>query len=172
MSVSQTSVVWRNKTVFIKETQYAGRVSSAEVALTRATVSVGGLGGVGAMQVPNGKYEAATANLTFQSLALSDVSLLTGDDGWVELRLSGEVRMLDSSTGTRVVDAAYTRIKGWCLNPPVPGMNDDGSPYTANISMAFIEIIGSSGTVLKIDWINGIVEPAQNPGNFGATITI
>ncbi len=172
MSVAQTSVVWRNQTVFLKETMYAGRITSAEVSLTRSTIEVGGLGGVGKMQVPTGKFEASQASVSFQSLALSDVSLLVGDDGWIELRLAGDVRTLDSSTGTRVIDAAYSRIKGWCLNPPVPGLNDDGSPYTANISMAYLEIIGSSGTVFKVDWINNIVEPAQNPGNFGATITL
>ncbi len=172
MSVAQTSVVWRNKMVFIKETMYAGRVSNAEVSLTRSTIEVGGVGAVGKMQVPTGKFEASQANVTFETLALSDVSLLVGDDGWMELRMTGEVRVLDSSTGTRIVDAAQTRIKGWCLNPPVPGLSDENANYTANISMAFLEIIGSSGTVLKVDWINNIVEPKQTPGSFGVTVTV
>lgn len=169
---AQTSAVWRNQMVFINEDQYIGRITEASAELTRQTIEVGGLGGVGKMNVPNGKYEASKASLTFQSLTLSDVAQMAGNDGWVELRLTGQVRMLDSSTGTRIVDAAYTRIKGWCLNPPVPGLNDDGAPYTADISLAFIEILGSTGTVLKIDWINGIVEPSQDPGNFGATINL
>lgn len=172
MSIAQASVIWRNQTVFINENMYAGRVLSAEVTMSRATIELGGLGNVGKIQVPNGKYEASTANINFQSIALSDVAQLVGNDGFISLRLTGEVRVLDSSTGTRLVDAAYTRIKGWCLNPPVPGLNDDGSPYTANISVTYLEIVGSSGTVFKVDFINNIIEPAPEPGSVGFTITV
>ncbi len=168
----QHDVMWRDQSVFINESQYIGRVASAEATLTRQTTTVGGLGGVGQMQVPNGKFEASTATVNFQSVAPSDLLAMVGNDGWVELRMSGNVRILDASSGTRKLDSVQTRIKGWCLNPPVPGMNDQGAPYSANISVAVLEISNNAGTIFKVDFINGIVEPSQDTASLSIGITI
>lgn len=170
--MAEKSVVWRDQMVFLNETQYVGRVKSAECDIQRKMVTVGGLGGIGDLEVPNGKYEAPTATVEFQSLALADVSQLTNNDGWIKLRMTGQVRVLDSDTGTRIVDAAITRIHGYVKNPPVPGFNDEGSPYTANIAVHFIEISNSTGRVFMLDMQSGAKYPPDDPGQYGLTVTI
>ncbi|CDT72017.1 phage major tail tube protein [Vibrio coralliirubri] len=170
--MAEKSVVWRDQMAFINETQYVGRVKSASSDLQRKMTTVGGLGGLGDVEVPTGKYEAPTATVEFQSVALGDVAQLTNNDGWIKLRLTGQVRMLDSETGTKTIDAGITRIHGFVKNPPVPGYNDEGSPYTANIAVHFIEISNTSGRVFMLDMQTGAKYPPDAPGQFGITVTL
>lgn len=170
--MAERSVIWRDQMAFINETQYISRVRSAEMELNRKMITVGGLGGIGDMEMPNGKYEAATMSVAFQSVSLTDVAMFSKNEGWVKLRLTGQLRMADSNTGTRVVDNAITRVHGYVKNPPVPGYQEDGSPYTAQISVMFLEIMDQTGRVFMVDYINGIVYPDDGPGAGGFTFTI
>jgi hypothetical protein len=169
---TEKSVVWRDQAVFLNNTMYIGRISQGSCEIRRKTVNVGGLGGVGSADVPTGKFEPIKASLTFNSLSVGDIRQMTANDGYVELRMTGTVRVLDTNTGTRTVGGAATRVKGWVLNPPTPIYSDDPQPYTIEISVLFIEVTDQQGTALLIDIPNGIVEPNDNSGSYGITITV
>ncbi|MGR6858891.1 phage major tail tube protein [Aliivibrio salmonicida] len=170
--MAETSVIMRNPMCFINETHYVGRVKSVGCEMTKKMTTVGGLGGVGSVEVPTGKYEATTATVEFASIANGDVVQLNKNDGFVKLRMTAQVRMLDASTGTRIIDQAVTRIHGFVKNPPVPGYNDDGSPYTAQIAVLFIEILNTSGRIFMVDFVNGVTYPDGSPGEYGITVSL
>lgn len=169
---TEKSVVWRDQSVFLNNTMYIGRVSQASCDIRRKTTNVGGLGGVGNVEVPTGKVEPIKAQLNFNSLSVGDIRQLTRNDGYVDLRMTGTVRVLDTDTGTRTVGGAVTRLKGWVLNPPTPIYSDDPQPYNIEISVLFIEVADQQGTALLIDIPNGIIEPSGDSGSYGVTITI
>ncbi|PKF50921.1 phage major tail tube protein [Enterovibrio nigricans] len=169
--MAETSVIMRNPMVFINETHYVGRVKSVACEMTKKMMSVGGMGGVGNMEIPTGKYEPATASVEFSSIANGDVVQLNKNDGFVKLRMTAQIRMLDASSGTRIIDQAVTRIHGYVKNPPVPGYSDDGSPYTAQIAVSFIEILNTSGRIFMVDFVNGVMYPDGSPGEYGITVS-
>lgn len=169
---TEKSVVWRDLAAFLNNTMYIGRISQGSCDIRRKTVNVGGLGGVGNVDVPNGKFEPIKAQLNFSSLSVADIRQLTRNDGYVELRMTGTCRVLDTDTGTRTVGGAVTRIKGWVLNPPTPTYSDEPQPYNIEISVLFIEVADQQGTALLIDIPNGIVEPSGDNGSLGVTITV
>lgn len=169
---TEKSVVWRDLSAFLNNTMYIGRISQGSCEIRRKTVNVGGLGGVGNVDVPNGKFEPIKAQLNFSSLSVADIRQLTRNDGYVELRMTGTCRVLDTDTGTRTVGGAVTRIKGWVLNPPTPIYSDEPQPHNIEISVLFIEVADQQGTALLIDIPNGIVEPSGDSGSYGVTITV
>ncbi|MFV0261383.1 MAG: phage major tail tube protein [Kluyvera sp.] len=168
--MAEKNVIWRNQAVMLNDTQYIGRISKGSQTLERKTSTLSSLGGIGDIAVPNGKFNASTATLEFNNLSTADARQLSGNDGWVRLRLSGECRVTDSSTGTRTVNRATTLINGWVTNPPVNLFNND-EPYTANISVLYLQVSDESGVVLEVDWDNGTVYPDDAPSE-GFTITI
>jgi hypothetical protein len=169
---TEKSVVWRDLAVFLNNTMYIGRVGQASCDIRRKTVTVGGLGGVGSVDVPTGKVEPIKSQLTFNSLSVADIRQLTSNDGYVELRMTGTVRILDTDTGTRTVGGAVTRLKGWVLNPPTPTYSDEPQPYQIEISVLFIEVSDQQGTALLIDIPNGIMEPSGSSSGYGVTVTV
>lgn len=169
---TEKSIVWRDQAAYLNDTMYVGRINQGSCEITRKTVSLGGIGGVGNVDVPTGKLEPIKASVVFNSLSVGDVRTMSKNDGYIELRLTGTARVLDTSTGTRVVSNATTRIKGWALNLPNPAYGDDPQPYNVSISVLFIEVSDSQGTALLIDMANGIMEPNDNSGSLGATVTL
>ncbi|MNQ32641.1 hypothetical protein D3C85_460520 [compost metagenome] len=169
---AEQSVIWRDQMAFINNTMYIGRVSQASCEIRRKTTTLGGLGGIGSVDVPTGKFEPIKARINFTSLSVADIRQLTANDGYIELRMTGTVRVLDTNTGTRTVGGAVSRIKGWVLNPPTPTFAEEPQPYDAEISVLFVEVSDQQGVALLIDIPNGIVEPSGSSGSSGITITV
>ncbi|MGR5240217.1 phage major tail tube protein [Photobacterium damselae] len=157
--MSTASVIMTNQAAYINEAHYVGRVKSASSEIKRTTVKVGGLGGVGSIDVPNGKFEPITASVVFEQLAPADIRRLNENGGFVKLRLTGLVKVLDSHTGLRVNGSMTTRIHGFVTNPPTPNYTDESQDYTANISVAFIEVSDNGGQVFMVDFAKGICYP-------------
>lgn len=168
--MAEKSVIWRNQAVMLNDTQYIGRISKGGMTLERKTSTLSSLGGIGDIAVPNGKFNASQATLEFNNLSTADARMLSSNDGFVRLRLSGQCRVTDSNTGTRTVNTAITLINGWVTNPPVNLFNND-EPYTANINVLYVNVSDESGTVLEVDWDNGTVYPDDSPTE-GYTITV
>ncbi|WP_108945626.1 phage major tail tube protein [Shewanella halifaxensis] len=157
--MSTASVIMTNQQSYINDVHYLGRVKSASAEVKRKTKSVGGLGGVGSIEVPTGKFDPITASVAFEALAPADLRRLNENGGFVKLRLTGSVRVLDSSTGLRSDGTMTTRIHGYVTNPPVPSYTDDAQDYTANISVQFIEVTDLSGKIFMVDIAKGITYP-------------
>lgn len=169
--MAETSVIMRNPMVFINETHYVGRVKSVACEMTKKMMSVGGMGGVAI-------WRSQRANTSLRRHRLSSLRLpmvmwfsSIKNDGFVKLRMTAQIRMLDASSGTRIIDQAVTRIHGYVKNPPVPGYSDDGSPYTAQIAVSFIEILNTSGRIFMVDFVNGVMYPDGSPGEYGITVS-
>lgn len=156
MRNGNTSVIMTQQQVYINETQYIGRVKSAKSEIKRKTQRIGGLGGVGQIEVPTGKFEPITASVTFEALAGADIRRLNSQGGFVSLRMTGKLQVLDSLLGLRRNGSMTTRIRGYVLNPPTPGYSDDASDYTANISVQFISVDDDNGPILMIDFAQGL----------------
>jgi hypothetical protein len=169
--MAEKNVVWRNQTVMLNDNIYVGRISKAGMTLERKTTTLSSLGGIGDVAVPTGKLNASTATLEFSNLSTSDTAQLVGNDGWTRLRLTGECRVTDSATGTRVISRATTLINGWITNPPVNMFNND-EPYTANMSVLYMCVTDESGKILEVDWDNGTIFPDDNAQSEGYTITV
>lgn len=157
--MSEASVILTNQSVYINDTQYIGRIKSAKVEVTRKTITLGGLGGVGGVDVPTGKLEPIKATIPFEQLSPADIKRLNANGGFVKLRLSGVVRVLDTHTGLRANGSLTTRIHGYVLNPPVPGYSDEAEDYSANISVMFLEVTDSSGQIFMVDFAKGLIHP-------------
>ncbi|ANS86928.1 hypothetical protein VSVS12_03219 [Vibrio scophthalmi] len=153
------SVIMTNQSVYINESQYIGRVKSMSAEVTRKTKTLGGLGGVGGIDVPTGKFEPIKASVPFGSLAPKDIRTLNENGGYVKLRFTGVVRMLDTHSGIRKNGSMTTRLHGYVLNPPVPNYDDEQQDYTANISVQFLEVSDSSGQIFMIDFAKGLSFP-------------
>ncbi|WP_367971603.1 phage major tail tube protein [Vibrio scophthalmi] len=148
-----------NQAAYINESQYIGRVKSMSAEIKRKTKLVGGLGGVGGVEVPTGKYEPITASVPFASLSAKDIRSLNENGGYVKLRFTGVVRVLDTHTGIRKEGSLTTRIHGYVTNPPSPSYDDEQQDYTANISVQFIEITDGGGQIFMVDFAKGISFP-------------
>ncbi|EMD1175056.1 phage major tail tube protein [Vibrio harveyi] len=157
--MSNASVIITNQAIYINESQYIGRAKGMSVEVTRKTKSVGGLGGVGGIDVPTGKFEPIKASIPFESLAPADLRRLNENGGYVKLRCTGMVRVLDTHTGLRKDGSMTVRIHGYLLNPPVPAFSDDAQDYTGNVSVQFLEVSDSSGQVFMIDFAKGLSYP-------------
>lgn len=158
--MSQTaSVIMTNQSAYINETQYVGRIKSASTEITRKTVTVGGLGGVGGVDVPTGKFDPIKGTVVFEQLGPSDLRRLNENGGFVKLRCSGLVKVLDTHTGLRKNGSMTTRIHGFLINPPAPNYSDEQQDYTANISVVFIEVSDNSGQVFMVDLAKGLCYP-------------
>ena len=154
-----TSVIMTNLSAYLNEAHYVGRIKGMSVEVTRKTMTVGGLGGVGGVDVPTGKFEPIKASVPFGSLAPGDIRRLNANGGFVKLRCSGQIRVLDSHAGIRKTGSMTTRIHGYLLNPPVPNYSDEQQDYTANISVQFLEVSDGSGQVFMIDFAKGLSYP-------------
>ncbi len=157
--MSEASVILTNQSVYLNEKQYVGRIKSASAEITRKTITLGGLGGVGGVEVPTGKLEPIKASVPFENLAPNDIRALNKDGGFVKLRCTGVVRVLDTHTGLRQTGSMTTRIHGYVLNPPSPNYSDEPQDYTANISVQFIEVSDNSGQIFMVDFAKGLIYP-------------
>ncbi|MBE8578715.1 phage major tail tube protein [Vibrio sp. OPT18] len=153
------SVIMTNQAAYINESQYIGRVKGMSVEIKRKTKLLGGLGGVGGVEVPTGKFDPITASIPFGSLSAKDIRTLNENGGYVKLRFTGVVRMLDTHTGIRKNGSLTTRVHGYVLNPPSPTYDDEQQDYTASVSVQFIEISDSSGQIFMIDFAKGLSFP-------------
>ncbi|MFV0262039.1 MAG: phage major tail tube protein [Kluyvera sp.] len=168
--MAEKNIIWRNQAVALNNTIYVGRISKGGMTIERKTTTLSSLGGVGDVAVPNGKFNASTATLEFNSLSTADARQLCQNDGYVKLRLTGQARVVDSASGTRVVNNAVTQIYGWVTNPPVNLFNND-EPYTANISVLFVSVSDQQGRVFEVDFENGTSYPEDTPST-GVSFTI
>lgn len=157
--MSTASVIMTNQAAYINDVHYVGRVKSASSEIKRTTIKVGGLGGVGGIEVPTGKFEPITASVVFEQLAPVDIRRLNENGGFVKLRLTGLVKVLDTHTGLRVNGSMTTRVHGFITNPPTPNYTDEPQDYTADISVSFIEVSDNDGRVFMIDIAKGICYP-------------
>lgn len=169
--MAEKNIVWTNVAAFLNGTHYVGRISESTCECRRKTSTASSLGGLGDVAIPTGKYDAATGRLTFSNLAPADIRQLNINNGFITVRLTGRCRVTDSTLGTKTVDEAVTRISGWVLNPPVPGMSND-APYTAELSVLFIEVTSSQGRIFMLDFDNGIQWPDEDTGGVGITVTL
>ena len=155
----EASVILTNQSVYINDTQYIGKVKSVSTDAKRKTVTLGGLGGIGGIEVPTGKFEPIKTSVPFENLSPADIRRLNENGGFVKLRLSGLVRVLDTHSGLRKKGTMTTRIHGFVLNPPTPTYSDEPQDYTANISVLFLEVSDASGQIFMIDFAKGLVYP-------------
>lgn len=160
--MAEKNVIWRNQAAMLNNTQYVGRINKASMTLERKTTTLSSLGGIGDIAVPNGKFNASTAQIEFNNLATADARMLSVNDGYIQLRLTGQCRIVDSTTGTRSINQAVSQIYGWVTNPPVNLFNND-EPYTASVSVLFVSVSDETGLVLEVDFANGTVYPDDQP---------
>ena len=157
--MSESSVIMTNMSAYVNDVHYVGRIKSASTEITRKTITLGGLGGIGGIDVPTGKFEPIKATVPFEQLAPADIRRLNENGGFVKLRLTGLVKVLDTHTGLRKNGSMTTRIHGFVKNPPTPNYSDEQQDYSADISVMFIEISDSAGVVFMVDIAKGISYP-------------
>lgn len=157
-----SAVIWRQNRCYINEADYIGRVAEGSLELKRAMNEIGGLGQPAKMKVPNGHFELITAKIKFDNIAPADVRALSRNDGFIALRLIGQVHLPDAVSGKVAEDSLQTRLTGWAEEIPVPPMNQEHkTEIEITVNVAMVSITDKSGQLLLVDNVNGVVEPKE-----------
>jgi phage tail tube protein FII len=154
------ALLWRKNRVVLNKVDYVGQITEASVELKREMAEFKGQGMPGAVKVPSGNFEAATAKIKFDSISPKDMREIIAKDGYVTVTYSGECRGLDSLTGTSKVSGMTTTLRGYSEDVLTQNPNNEGkSEGEITINLMFIEMKDKDGVILMIDWAKGLVEP-------------
>ena len=120
-----SAVIWPNNRVYVNDNDLAGRIEEASVEIKRMFSEVKGMGMPAAAKVPNGKFEAMTAKVQLNNIKPSDIPLMINNDGYMLLKMKGDVHLPNVLTG-KINDDGYTsRLGGWvCLLYTSPSPRD------------------------------------------------
>lgn len=156
------AVIWRKNRAYINDADYLGLITEGACEITRATAELDGLGQPAPINAPTGRFEPITATLNFGSIGPAQIRQMRGADGFVNLRLIGQVYAPDVNVGMLQQDEMRTRIAGWIKKIPLPATNTSHtSEVEVEIDVLHIEVEDRNGTIILIDVANGIVEPAS-----------
>ncbi len=156
-----SAVIWRQNRVYVNDNDMVGRIDEASVEIKRLFTEVSGMGMPAKAKVPNGKFDQMTAKLKINNLAPGDIPRMVNADGYLLIKMRGDVHLPNVLTG-KIADDGYTsRLGGWVENIPLPAINNEHkTELEVTINVMLIEVsTAQAGVVFLIDNVNGITIP-------------
>jgi phage tail tube protein FII len=155
------AVIWRRNRAYVNDADYLGLITEGSCEIKRATAELTGLGQPAPINAPTGHFEPLVAKLSFGSIGPAQIRQLSGNDGFINLRLMGKCFTPDVTQGKLPTDEMRTRVAGWIKSIPLPTTSTEhGSEVEVEIDVLHVQVDDTAGTILLIDLANGIVEPA------------
>lgn len=154
-------VNWTNQAVYLGETDYKGQASEGSVEVVREMVEMGGLGMPAKVKVPSGRIESMTAKIKFENTSPALLQAAVDNGGFAEFKLIGDAKLLSVDQGFSDKNTVTTRLKGFPENLPLQPHKNEKADFELTVNLVYLEVSSDSeGTILKIDVVNDVVEPA------------
>ncbi len=156
------TVSWRKNKVFLNGIDYFGSAEEGSVEIKRKLIEVDAMGLPAAAKIPSGKFEPIVAKLKLSNISPLNLRTLLLNDGYIDLRMTGECRLLNAASGTVTEDMLITVIRGYVEEIPLPAhKSSDKSEAEISIHCLFLEVLDRMGTLLKVNIPDGIIEPKE-----------
>ena len=145
---------------WINGNEFLGIAEEGSVEAKRKLADYDGFGMIAPIKVSMGKLEEITAKIKLKLTDITTYRELSKNRGFIDLRMSGQATVFNSTRGYVKDDTITTRIRGTVEEIPIPTHKDGEIPAKDfTVHVWFLEVSHNGSVILKVDVSSGEIIP-------------